>query len=82
MIVGFASTADDVLPGNAGLLDQVLALEFVRDNIAAFGGDARQVTLFGQSAGAASIGLLQHVEQADGECRDVTHNNNTPRDIA
>ena len=79
MIVGFASTADDVLPGNAGLLDQVLALEFVRDNIAAFGGDARQVTLFGQSAGAASIGLLQHVEQTDGKCRDVTHNSNTRR---
>jgi carboxylesterase type B len=58
--LGFFSYSNyngESLSGNFGLLDQVLALQWVQANIGAFGGDASNVVAFGQSAGAMSIGL-------------------------
>ncbi|QDG53850.1 carboxylesterase family protein [Persicimonas caeni] len=52
--------------GNYGLLDQIRALEWLQANIAQFGGDPDNITLFGQSAGAASICTLMTLPQAEG----------------
>src|SRR5438270_1326317 len=52
--------------GNNGILDQVSALEWVRDNIDAFGGDPDNVTAFGESAGAMSVGTLLGLPAAKG----------------
>jgi para-nitrobenzyl esterase len=61
---GFLYLADG--HANLGLLDQVAALQWVRDNIAAFGGDPGNVTIFGESAGAMSVGTLLAVPRAAG----------------
>ena len=55
--LGFLVSTADGLFGNYGIADQRLAMQWVQDNIQAFGGDPSRVTLFGESAGAMSIGL-------------------------
>lgn len=61
---GFLYLGDGI--ANCGLLDQVAALEWVQENIAAFGGDPDNVTVFGESAGAISIAMLLAVPSAQG----------------
>ena len=55
-----------VSDGNLGLLDQIAALQFVRDNITGFGGDPDNMTVVGQSAGAASIAILMTMPRTGG----------------
>lgn len=65
-LTGFLCTEDEASPGNYGLKDQIVALQWVQDNIAKFGGDPDRVTIFGQSAGAASVLYLIQTPRAKG----------------
>ncbi|XP_048647995.1 cocaine esterase-like isoform X6 [Marmota marmota marmota] len=57
-VLGFFSTGDQHATGNWGYLDQVAALRWVQQNIAHFGGNPDQVTIFGESAGGTSVSSL------------------------
>ena len=56
-VLGFLSSGDGTVPGNFGLWDQNLAIRWVKTNIGAFGGDPESLTIFGESAGAISVGF-------------------------
>ena len=64
--MGWLTTADSAAPGNYGLQDQVLALRWLQQHIASFGGDRDLVTLAGMSAGGASVNYLLLSPQTHG----------------
>lgn len=55
---GLSAESEQGVSGNYGILDQIAALQWVRDNISAFGGDPDNITIFGESAGAANTTTL------------------------
>ncbi|KAH8279024.1 hypothetical protein KR018_012576, partial [Drosophila ironensis] len=66
--LGFLSLKDPAVgvPGNAGLKDQLMAMQWISANAAAFNGDPQNITAFGESAGAASVHFLMLNPQAEG----------------
>ncbi|CAH1772614.1 unnamed protein product, partial [Owenia fusiformis] len=65
-ILGFLTTEDSAATGNYGMHDQVMALQWVQKNIRKMKGDPNRVTIFGQSAGASSSGLMILSKKARG----------------
>nr|UUB32755.1 carboxylesterase COEA4 [Dendroctonus rhizophagus] len=75
---GFLATEDGVIPGNAGLKDQAAAIRWVHENIGLFGGDPEKVTLFGQSAGGASVGYQLLYKKNEGLYRGAILQSGSP----
>ncbi|KAK1986784.1 carboxylesterase [Colletotrichum cereale] len=65
--LGYLALDDGETNGNFGLADQILALDWVRENIQDFGGDSSRITIFGQSAGAASVRAMMASPKAAGK---------------
>ena len=79
-VFGFFSLGDDIVPGNAGLRDQNLALKWIKDNIFAFYGNSDKVTVFGESAGAQSVGYQMISPMSRGLFRRAILQSGTPLD--
>ena len=75
--LGFFSTGDEHAQGNWGMKDQVLALKWVKENIEFFGGDPNDVTIFGESAGSASVNYLILSKMAEGLFHKAISNSGT-----
>ncbi|CAH1104361.1 unnamed protein product [Psylliodes chrysocephalus] len=75
---GFISTEDDVLPGNLGIKDQILALQWIQKNIKLFGGDPKKVTLGGHSSGGSCVGHIILNKQSKGLFRSVIQESGSP----
>ena len=67
-VVGFLNTGTENCCANAGLKDQLLAMKWVKKNIANFGGDSENITLFGESAGGTSVHLHMLSPLSKGKC--------------
>ncbi|XP_011141919.1 esterase E4 isoform X2 [Harpegnathos saltator] len=65
-VFGFLNLENNVAWGNQGMKDTIMALQWVRDNISSFGGDSENITVFGNSAGAAIAHFLTTCPLADG----------------
>ncbi|KAK9878974.1 hypothetical protein WA026_003793 [Henosepilachna vigintioctopunctata] len=89
---GFFSTGDLTCPGNNGFKDQQMALKWVQENIHYFGGDSDKVTIYGESAGAGSVGfqllgpnskgLFRGAIQSSGSSLSIWALQNNPKSIA
>ncbi|XP_050400106.2 neuroligin-4, Y-linked-like [Patella vulgata] len=90
--LGFLDTGDDAVDTNNGLRDQHLAIKWVKDNIEIFGGDPTSITIFGESAGSASViyqtiypeneGLFQRAIAESGSANSFWSVTPDPRKIA
>ena len=67
LFLGFLSLDVADMPGNAGIYDMIESLRWIQKHIASFGGNPDDVTIFGESAGGASVGLLLLCQQARGK---------------
>ncbi|XP_034231366.1 juvenile hormone esterase-like [Thrips palmi] len=76
--LGFLSLDTEEIPGNCALKDNVAALQWIHNNIAAFGGDPNRVTIGGQSAGGAMAGWLTRLPEMKGRIHGATLMSGTP----
>ena len=74
--LGFLALEDGTIKGNFGIADQINALDWVRKNIQDFGGDPNRITVFGQSAGAASVRALLASPKSVGKFRGAIPQSN------